>query len=66
MRNTVSNKRSHLAAKAKLIVLEQYGLDPQKNNDQHIKSVITWLLDGYRFMHKDPTVRPHSYTFYSC
>lgn len=55
LKNTISNKRSHLVAKAKEIVVEAYSLD---GAPQETKSTITWLVEGFRFMHRDPVVCP--------
>ena len=56
MKNTICNKRSHVLAKAKDIMLESYGLDPASMDAQEIKSVITWLVHDFRFMHQDCAV----------
>jgi len=57
MKNTICNKRSHILAKAKDIMLESYGLDPTRMDAQQIKSVITWLVDDFQFMYQDCIVR---------
>jgi len=57
MKNTICNKRSHVLAKAKSVMLKSYGLDPARMDAQKIKSVITWLLHDFRFIHQDCIVR---------
>ena len=57
MKNTICNKCSHVLAKAKDIMLELYGLDLTRMDAQQIKSVITWLVHDFRFMHQDCVVR---------
>jgi len=57
MKNTIGNKRSHVLAKAKSIMLKSYGLDAVRMDAQEIKSVITWLVNDFRFMHQDCIVR---------
>jgi len=57
MKNTICNKRSHVLAKAMSVMLKSYGLDPARMDAQEIKSVITWLLHDFRFMHQDCVVR---------
>ena len=54
MKDTISNKRSHLVAKAREIVAESYGLDVDPLDVRKTK----WLVDSYRFMHRDPSVCP--------
>jgi hypothetical protein len=57
LKNTISNKRSHLLGKAKEITLASYDLDPARMDAEEIKTVITWLVRDFRFMHQDCTVR---------
>ena len=57
MKNTICNKRSHVLGKAKNIMMELYGLDLVRMDAQEIKSVITWLVHDFRFMHQDCVVR---------
>jgi len=57
MKNTIGNKHSHVLAKAKSIMLKSYGLDAVRMDAQEIKSVITWLVNDFRFMHQDCVVR---------
>jgi len=57
MKNTIGNKRSHVLAKAKSIMLKSYGLDHARMDAPQIKSVIEWLVHDFRFMHQDCVVR---------
>jgi hypothetical protein len=54
---TIGNKRSHLLGKAKNIMMTSYDLDPTRMDAQEIKSVVTWLVRDFWFMHQDCTVR---------
>jgi len=56
MKNTIGNKHSHVLAKAKSIILKSYSLDAARMDAQEIKSVITWLVNDFRFMHQDCVV----------